>query len=287
MNKYGIWYVLLAMAVTGMPCACSKSKVEDRGLTETNLNAEFTITPVSGSANKFLIAANDSSYIFSKWYIDNGAGAVPDRHSLQLFLPDAGTYNITHYAYGKGGASFTAKKTINVASSDPAAGNLVQGGKFETAADEAKWTRLIIGAPAIAWTMANGTMTATGGSWGHSAIYQTIQVESNKDYRFGMNVSGSGATDTWFEVYFGTAAPVQNSDYTSGGRQIGLSTWDGCGNTAFNGNLATIGCVGPMAGKSGVIRFTQSGTIYLVIKTGGANLGVSGISIDNVELRGM
>ena len=130
-------------------------------------------------------------------------------------------------------------------------------------------------------------MTATGGSWGHSAIYQAIQVQANKDYRFNMIVSGSGATDTWFEVYFGTAAPVQGNDYTSGGKQIGLSTWDGCGGAPFSGSLATIGCVGPLAGMNGKVRFTQAGTIYLVIKTGGANLGTSGITIDNVEFRGI
>jgi hypothetical protein len=101
-----------------------------------------------------------------------------------------------------------------------------------------------------------------------------------------MVVSGSGATDTWFEVYFGTTAPVANSDYTSGGIQIGLNTWNGCGNSAFNGNLATIGCSGSLVGKKGVVTFPQSGTIYLFIKTGGANLGTGGISIDNIELRG-
>jgi hypothetical protein len=279
---------LLYIAVaTSIFAGCSKPDVDDHGITESNLNAEFTITPVAGSANKFIITASDSSYIFSKWDLGNGAGAAAGRHSQQIFLPDAGAYTITHYAVGKGGASFSASKTITIATSDPASGNLVQGGKFESAADEAKWTRLNIDPPYVQWTRAGGKMTATGGSWGHSAIYQTIQVQANKDYRFDVVVSGSGATDTWFEVYFGTAAPVQDEDYSSGDRQLGLSTWDGCGNTAFNGSLATIGCVGPLVGKNGKVRFTQSGTIYLVIKTGGDNLGTSGISIDNVEFRGI
>jgi hypothetical protein len=278
---------LFYIAAAGMIAGCSKPKVEDHGITESNLNAEFTITSVSGSANKFVVAASDSSYIFSKWDLDNGAGPAAGKHSQEIFLPDAGTYKITHYAVGKGGVSFNASKTVTIATSDPNSGNLVQGGKFESAADEAKWTRLNISAPYVQWTRANGKMTATGGSWGHSAIYQTIQVQANKDYRFDMIVSGSGATDTWFEVYFGTTAPVQDKDYTSGDKQLGLSTWDGCGGSVFSGSLATIGCVGPLAGKNGKIRFTQAGTIYLVIKTGGANLGTSGISIDNVELRGI
>src|SRR6201999_1589760 len=119
-------------------------------------------------------------------------GAAIGTATQPVFLPDAGTYTITHYAVGKGGATFTANKTITVATSDPARGNLVQGGKFETADDEAKWTRLIISQPAVVWTRTGGKMVATGGSYGHSAIYQAITVEANKDYRFAMQVSGSG-----------------------------------------------------------------------------------------------
>lgn len=282
MNK--LLYIVAAVSIFA---GCSKPEVDDHGITESNLNADFTITPVAGSSYRFIVTANDSSYIFSKWDLDNGAGPAAGNHSQPIFLPDAGTYKITHYAVGKGGVSFNASKTVNIATSDPAAGNLVQGGKFESAADEAKWTRLNIDQPYVQWTRANGKMTATGGSWGHSAIYQSIQVQANKDYRFDMIVSGSGASNTWFEVYFGTDAPSQGNDYTSGGRQLGLSTWDGCGGAVFSGSLATIGCVGPLVGKNGKVRFTQAGTIYLVIKTGGENLGTSGISIDNVEFRGI
>src|SRR5258705_1377955 len=264
---------------------CNKKEVVDRGLTETNLDASFTITTVD--ANNFVARVKDSCYILSKWDFGNGSGPSAGKATQPIFLPDAGSYLVTHYAIGKGGATFTTSQTINVATSDPARGNLVQGGKFETTDDEAKWTRLTISAPAITWTRSNGKMVAAGGSWGHSAIYQAIQVQANKDYRFAMQVSGSGATDTWFEVYFVTTVPVQNSDYTSGGIRIALNTWTGCGNTTFNGNIATIGCDGSLVGQNGKVRFTQAGTIYLLIKTGGANLGANGITIDNVELRGI
>jgi hypothetical protein len=282
-NKFLNYTAIITTSVLFV--ACSKKEVVDRGLTESNLDATFTITTVN--TNNYTAQVKDSSYILSKWDIGNGNGPTVGKSTQPIFLPDAGSYLITHYAVGKGGATFTSSQTINVATSDPAKGNLVQGGKFETTDDEAKWTRLIISQPAVTWTRANGKMTATGGNWGHSAIYQAITVEANKDYRFAMQVSGSGATDTWFEVYFGTAAPVQNVDYTSGGIRISLNTWSGCGNTTFNGNIATIGCAGSLVGQNGKIRFTQAGTVYLLIKTGGANLGTTGISIDNVELRGI
>lgn len=281
------FYTFLLVAGVGLFGGCSKPSVNDHGITESNLVADFTITPVAGSANKFMVTAKDSSYILSKWDISDGAGAVIGKHSQQIFLPDAGTYTITHTAVGKGGASFTKSETLNVPTSDPAAGNLLQGGKFETPDDDAKWTRLNISAPFVTWTMANGKLTAMGGSWGHSGIYQAVQVEANKDYRFGMLVSGSGATDTWFEVYFGSVAPTAGSDYSNGGIRIAMNTWAGCGGAAFNGNINKIGCDGALVGKDGVVRFATAGTIYIVIKTGGANLGTSGISVDNIELRGI
>ncbi|HYF29535.1 MAG TPA: hypothetical protein VD993_00300 [Chitinophagaceae bacterium] len=276
----------MCLAMLCIVASCKKEAVEDRGLTESNLDASFTLTPVAGKVNTFFAQVKDSSYILSKWDFGNGS-VVVGKSSQEVFLPDAGVYTITHYAVGRGGATFSSSQNVTIATSDPARGNLVKGGKFETADDEAKWTRLTISAPAVTWTRSNGKMVASGGNWGHSAIYQAITVEANKDYRFAMQVSGSGATDTWFEVYFGTAAPVQNSDYSSGGIAIALNTWAGCGNTTFNGNIATIGCAGALVGQNGKIRFTQSGTVYLLIKTGGANLGTSGISIDNVELRGI
>ena len=280
-----LFHCLMAASVLTVVASCKKEKTEDRGLTESNLEAGFNLTPVAGKVNTYFAQVLDSSYITHKWDFGNGS-FVAGRASQEIFLPDAGVYTITHVAVGKGGAQFSSNKQVTVATSDPAKGNLVKGGKFETAADEANWTRISISDPAVVWTRANGKMTASGGSWGHSAIYQAITVEANKDYRFGMTVSGSGATDTWFEVYFGTAAPVNGSDYTSGGIQIALNTWAGCGGTTFNGNIAVIGCDGAIKGQNGKIRFTTAGTKYLLIKTGGANLGTTGISIDNVELRG-
>lgn len=281
-----LFQFLMVAATLSIVASCKKAKVEDRGLTEGNLEAGFTLTPVAGKMNTFIAQVKDSSYIMSKWDLGTGS-AVAGKATQEVFLPDAGEYTIIHYAIGRGGATFSSSQKVTIATSDPARGNLVQGGKFETAADEAKWSRITISDPAVTWTRTNGKMVAAGGNWGHSAIYQAITVEANKDYRFGMTVSGSGATDTWFEVYFGTATPANGSDYTSGGIRIALNTWAGCGGSTFNGNIATIGCDGALVGKNGLIRFSTAGTVYLLIKTGGANLGTSGISIDNVELRGI
>jgi hypothetical protein len=284
MKKNFLNYIVLS-GIAGLFAGCEKKEFTARPLTESNLEAGFTVTTVN--ANNYIAQVKDSSYIMSKWDFGAGSGATVGKATEQVFFPDAGSYTITHYAIGKGGATFTSNQVVNVATSDAARGNLVQGGKFETATDEGKWTQLSITSPGVTWARSSGKMIATGGSGGHAAIYQAITVEANKDYKFGMTVSGSGATDVWFEVYFGTVAPVAGADYTNGGTRIGLNTWAGCGNTTFNGNIATIGCSGSLVGQNGKVRFTQAGTIYLLIKTGGANLGTTGISVDNVELRGL
>lgn len=276
---------MAAICVSAVIGSCRPEKFDNGNGLETALQPSFTITPVTGRTNTYLIRNTTPGAINTRWDLDKGTGYVIGKQVDTVFYPDAGTYNIKMQAMGKGGIFYDATPApVNVATSDPVAGNLVQGGKMDPA-DDAKWSKLTI-TPGVSFALNNGKMTATGGGYGHAAIYQAIQVQANKKYRFGMIVSGSGATDTWFEVYFGTTAPVPNTDYTSGGIQIALNTWTGCGNSAFNGNIATIGCAGALVGKNGEVTFTTGGTIYLLIKTGGSNLGTSGISIDNVELRG-
>ena len=282
-------YMSAALSISAVTLALTsctpEMAIDDHGLEEA-LTPTFSVTPVQGKTNTYVIRNTTAGSITQRWDIDNGAGFVKGKTSDTVFYPDAGTYNLKMQAMGKGGTYYdAAPASLNVATSDPVAGNLVMGGKFN-AGDESKWTKSIITA-GVDFNMANGKMTATGGGWGHAAIYQPIQVVANQKYKFGMIVSGSGATDVWFEVYFGTTPPVAGVDYSSGGNKFALNTWTGCGNTVFNGNLATLACDGAQKGKNGEISFTTGGTVYLFIKTGGANLGTSGISIDNVELRRM
>lgn len=273
--------------------ACEKSYKDDNPYAgeDTPLQASFTVTSVQGNSNKFVITnTTPGECIGARWDIGKGAGFAMGKMSDTIFYPDAGTYTIKMQALTKkAGLYEAAPKTLTIANSDPAFGNMVRGGKMQPG-DEANWTVAKLNSTnEYTWTLADGKYTVKGSSsaWASTAIYQAIQVEAFKKYQFSALVSGSGASDTWYEVYFGTTVPG-SGDYTSGGNQIGLNTWNNCGKTAFSGNLATIGCSGTLVGKNGVITFPQSGTIYLVIKAGaGGSLGSAGISITNVELRGI
>lgn len=283
-NKRFIAAAIGSCMLIGLGGCTPDSAYVNNGL-RSDLTATFTVNPIQGKPNYYLATNTTIGVMQTKWDFGKGSGFATGKEVDTVFYPDAGDYTVNMKAMGKGGLIYDAPPVnVNVPLSDPKAGNLVKGGKFD-AGDDANWTKLNISA-GVSFNLVDGKMVATGGGWGHAAIYQAIQVEANKTYRLGMLVSGSGASDTWFEVYLGSIAPTQGSDYGNGGNLMGLNTWTGCGNSAFNGNLASIACTGSLLGKNGAISFTQSGTVYLVIKTGGANLGASGISVDNVEFRG-
>lgn len=273
---------------------CTREGDDETYSPDVPLTASFTVTPVAGSANKFVITNTTQGSVGARWDYGKGTGLNMGKMVDTVFYPDAGSYTLKMQALSKRGNLYDAQpKDVTVNVSDPAFGNLIKGGKME-AGDDAEWTVLHIGSDPniIKWTMADGKYTAKGGgSWNdQTGIYQAIQVEANKKYQFSALISGGGMDQTWYEVYFGTQAPVQGSDYSNGGNYLGLNTWGGCGVSTFSGNFATIGCSGSLVGKNGIVTFGQTGTLYLVIKSGSGStngLGPNGVSITNIELRGI
>lgn len=262
--------------------ACTPEETDlGNGLSDSNVDATFTVSPDPTSPNKFNLQGKTANVIQSKWIIDG----VPNQGEIgvvkNIFFPDAGTYTVTHSAMGRGGVANNSTQEIIVETSDPVAGNILLDGRFPDG--QGVWEVLHINGTNTNWTFAPGNATITGSSNDQQAIYQAVEVQANREYKLDMVVQGSGATDTWFEVLASPTAPVQNQDYSAGGTRIGLNTWGGCGNTAFNGKLSEIGC----SGSGPVISFPTTGIIYIVIKSGGANLGTTGIKVSNVELRGI
>jgi len=278
MKNLKIKTLLFAGAMTAFLGACTP---EDADFSlPTAEEASFTVEPGS-SDNRFLLTNTTPNAFGSYWNL--GSGYEKGDTQQEIFLPDVGTYDINLVSVTAGGIDTASVQQIVVDTPDPIAGNLILGSRMDADALN-HWTVFNISA-GVDFDLTNGKMVATGGGWGQTAMYQTVTVEAGNTYRFGATVAGTGATDVWLEVYFGTVQPTAGVDYSDGGNKIGLNTWNGCGNTAFNGNLANIGCSGDLVGQNGEITFANSGTYYLVIKTGGADLGTGGISIDNVELR--
>jgi len=273
----------IGVLAAGIYSGCKPEQFEKgNGLTADDLTAAFTVSPVSGSANRFVLQAQEGAGLLGvKWDLGDGGGSNAGKTLDTVFVPDAGKYTITLTAIGKGGITKTATQELTVAKSDPEAGNLVKGADMQ-AGDAAQWTPLPI-TDGVTFAIENGKMVAKGGNGGHAGVYQAIDVVAGKKYKVDMLVSGSGATDTWFEVYADSKAPVAKQDYTSDNKLISLNTWAGCGNSTFSGLLSAISC----SGNGNTITFKTSGKIYLVIKSGGSNLGLTGIAFTKVQFRGV
>ncbi|MCM5664022.1 hypothetical protein [Galbibacter mesophilus] len=278
---------VLAFAVTAFFTSCLPDEInEGNGLSDPNVDASFVITPIEGKSNMYLFEAQTQYVISSRW--DFGSGLLPGKMTEEVFFPDAGTYEIVHEAVGRGGLTGQSSQELVVETSDPTAGNLVVGGRFETEEDHAQWNRLKISDSGSEWVFNDGSATIfSTEQWSQQGIYQAIEVEKEKEYAIDMVVSGEANTDTWLEVYAGTKIPVTGEAYDDT-KVMGLSTWDGCGNATFSGKLSNLGCIPNTTTNtlSNKISFSESGTIYLLIRSGGGAMNPKGITITNVEMRG-
>lgn len=283
----GIKFCLIA--VVALVFSCQPDVLGNgNGITASSMDAGFTITKVANANNTYLLTAN-ASYITSSWDVGVGAGFSAGGATKEVFFPDAGTYNVTHKVTGIGGISETFMQSVNVETSDPVAGNLVKGGKFQDASDHAAWTVLRISASGANLTFNTGSATIfSTQEWSQVGLFQAIEVVKDKPYTIDMLVSAVGGfSDTWFEVFAGKTPPVQGQEYTDN-KIMGLSTWDGCATAAFSGLLSDVGCVKNSNTNSIVntVTFAESGTIYLVVRSGGRVYNSGGITIRNVEFRG-
>ena len=275
---------IITMFLLSIFISCQPDELGDgNGLIAGDLDASFTISKVTDSNNNtYLFTADNQKYIGSSWNITDSDGTSIGGAN-EVFIPDAGTYNVQHKVTGIGGEADIVTKTLVVEASDPIAGNIVRGGKFNNADNIAEWTVLNISASGIEWAFADGKATIEGGNWNQKAIYQAIDVIEGNIYKIDMLVSStSGVQNTWFEVFASPTIPVDGSDYSAGGAKAKFSTWGGCGTEPFNWLLTVGGC--DFNGEQGKFVATATETIYLVIKCGGEDLR-DGVSVDNVEMR--
>jgi len=279
--KYiGLFVMLTSLGVV----SCTQESYDDQEpVTEQMLDATFSVEEIS--ANRYQITANSNEYVISNyWDLGEGTGYSIGGNSFELFLPDAGEYEIKHKVVGAGGIfSSEASNLVNVETSDPIAGNLVRGGKFSSDDDIAQWTIGGTGAGNGTWDFSEGNANLTAPGWGGNGIYQAIEVVEGRSYQIDMFVgSTTGVSDTWFEVYCGYSDPATVSgDYNEGGMLLKINTWEGTGNAPFGGKFTV---VGSSTETNGVFTATASGTVYLLMRGGGGDMK-EGIYIDNVEFR--
>jgi len=245
--------------------------------------ASFTVTPLSGVANTFVATAGTQGIFGWYWSPTSGSPTKAGGAIDTLYYPSHGNYRITLIAVGHGGYD-TATQIVQV-TSDDLSGNVIKGGQL-TADSAAAWTILNTGGTqtTIAFTSSGVNFSNGSGSGTNGAIYQAVNVEAGT-YKFSANVQGTGITNSWLEFYIGAAVPKQGSDY-SDNKVYSLNFWAGCGLSAFNGDIVSIGCSGS-GPASGAITFAQAGTVYVVIKGGsaGGSLGSGGVTITDIKMK--
>lgn len=238
-------------------------------------DAAFTYDYDIDNPNRVLFkAANEGvNAWYSHWLFgDNTSGEGTE---VSKTYPLKGQYVVRHKIFTEGG---TAEYYDSVRiEADLLGADLVENGELN---GEDAWELLPI-ADGVEITFENGQASWTGGGWGHAGIYQAIAVEAGTLYQINMEIKGEGMTDCWFEVYVGKASPVAYQDYTDGGIRLGLNTWEGCGGEPFDGLFSTLSC----SGGDGTFEFPDAGLVYLVIRSGGVDLGTNGVRIDNISVR--
>lgn len=244
--------------------------------TPTSKDAEFVFSYDAVNPNKVNFKASPSKDTwFTHW--DFGDNSSAEGLEVSKVFLKKGDYDVRFKIFTDIGEAQSIQTVV--VNEDFKGPNLIQNGEFN---GQESWNVLPI-SEGVDVSFENSEVKWSGGNWGHTGIYQAINVLPNNLYQISMDIKGGPLTDSWFEVYVGQATPESGKDYSDGGIRIGLNTWEGCGNEAFEGDFSEISCVG----KGSTFMFSKQGTVYLVIRGGGADFGDSGIVIDNVAVRSL
>ncbi|WP_117175946.1 PKD domain-containing protein [Mariniflexile rhizosphaerae] len=241
----------------------------------TSEDAVFSFTLDEENPNKVLFTATPG---METWYThwDFGDNSSAEGLEASKVYLKKGDYDVRLKIFTNGGTAESVQTVV--INEDYEGPNILQNGEFN---GMDSWEVLPI-SDGVEVSFDNNEAHWTGGGWGHVGIYQSVDVLANNLYQISMDIKGGPLSDSWFEVYVGKVIPKSGTDYNDGGIRLGLNTWIGCGGEPFEGDFAEISCVG-----TGTFEFSTAGTVYLVIRGGGANYGANGVTIDNVAIRSL
>lgn len=116
MKKYINKIIALVVIATTLLVSCDKYEVKELMAPP---DASFTITPIAGQVNKYLLTSTSTNSFRYDW--DKATGVyVQGKKVDTVYFPDKGSYTIRLLAFGQSGMD-TTTQVINVAIDDPAA----------------------------------------------------------------------------------------------------------------------------------------------------------------------
>ena len=110
--------VLIQVSILGLLLfSCKKYAVKELGSKPV---ASFTVTPVAGQVNKYLLTSSSNNAFRFDWDKANGGGYIQGKEVDTVYFPDRGDYTVKLLVFGQSGVD-SASKVISVAADDPAA----------------------------------------------------------------------------------------------------------------------------------------------------------------------
>ncbi len=115
-ERHGYYYALYLVTLSLFFLSC---KYDTREL-GPKPKASFTVTPVAGQTNKYLLTSTSENAFRYDWDKANGSGYVKGNQVDTVYFPDRGDYTVKLFLFGHSGID-SAKAVVNVAADDPAA----------------------------------------------------------------------------------------------------------------------------------------------------------------------
>lgn len=212
--------------------------------------ASFTVAPIPGQVNKYLLTSTSTNAFMYEWDRGDGKGYVRTKSTDTAYFPDKGNYTVRLLAYGQNGMD-TASQSISVAADDPAAQTpmklLTGNGSKTWILDQPGGGALFIGPSDFSQTW-----------WSNSAADVTARAcQFNDEYTFSTNgtFSFDNKGDMWIDEEGGNVWP----------NDVGLTI--GCHQSSeWPAKYATWG--------SGTHQFSIIGNNKLKVTGKGAHLGL-------------
>lgn len=109
----------LAITILGGITMLGSCKYDTRELGPKPV-ASFTVTPITGQTNRYLLTSTSQNAFRFDWDKANGSGYVQGKATDTVYFADAGNYRVRLFTFGHSGID-SASQTIAVAADDPAA----------------------------------------------------------------------------------------------------------------------------------------------------------------------
>lgn len=256
---------------------------------------------VSAFGHDVAFINNATTYESISWDFGDGSPASDIVSPLHSYAED-GNYEVTLTVKGLAGNEVSAKKTIRISS-----GNLLKGGDMEagSAVHWQHWANQNDNPPVFGH-MDDRPSGAIGGVLMFPAfatpdqgsinqlIYQPVQVEAGKKYRFSAQVKLPAGPRLYFQVYISDSPDkwIENNSDPETNHFLAMNAWNGWGmessSVAVDGELGELvshyGNYGLGAATNGVYTAQQTGTVYIGIQAGSWNGTTNGepFLVDNV-----